>query len=107
MSNGKPRIVGLYRQLSSLNGKDYESITDYIIQTESIASSLREAGEIVSDGLLIAMVLKGLPSNFKPFQTVITQRDKSMMFTEFKVSFLIPTVVGHVTLFMTNITNNI
>ena len=40
LSKGKPRIVGLYHQLSSLNRIDYESITDYIIQTESIASSL-------------------------------------------------------------------
>ena len=51
LSKGKPRIVGLYRQLSSLNRTDHESITDYIIQTESIASSLREAEEIVSDGI--------------------------------------------------------
>ena len=41
-----------------------ESITDYIIRTENISNALKEAGEFISDGLLIAMVLKGLPQNF-------------------------------------------
>ena len=60
-------------------------MTDYIIRTENIASSLREAGEIISDGSLIAMVLKGLPYNFKPFTMVITQKDGNLTFTEIKV----------------------
>ena len=49
-----------------------ESITDYIIRTENISKTIKEAGGVVSNKLLIAMVLKGLPSNFKPFTTVIT-----------------------------------
>ena len=35
-------------------------MTDYIIRAETTASSLRDAVETVSGGLLIAMVLKGL-----------------------------------------------
>ena len=46
---------------------------------------MKEAGEVISDGLLIAMILKGLPPNFKPFTMVITQKKKTLTFSEFKV----------------------
>ena len=47
---------------------------------------LKGAGENISDGLLIAMVLKGLPTEYKPFSVLITQSDKVIIFPEFKVS---------------------
>ena len=50
----------------------------------NISNSLKEAREVISDGLLIAMVLKGLPPNFKPFTMVITQKKKTLTFSEFK-----------------------
>ncbi|CAB4034762.1 Hypothetical predicted protein [Paramuricea clavata] len=50
------------------------------------ATVLRNAFEAVSDALLIAMVLKGLPSNFKTFSATVVQRDKQMTFVEFKVA---------------------
>ena len=40
----------------------------------------------MSDGLLIAMVLKGLPESFKPFVVVVTQSDREHLFTEFKAA---------------------
>ena len=44
-----------------------------------------EAEEIVIDGLEVTMDLKGLPSNFKLFTTVITQKIKeNLLFSEFK-----------------------
>ena len=52
-----------------------ESITDYI-RAENILNSLKETSEVISDGLLIAIVLKGLPSNLKPFAMVMTQKIK-------------------------------
>ena len=52
--------------------------------TENISNTLKEVGEVISDGFLIAMVLKGLPPIFKPFTTVITQK-KMLAFSEFKV----------------------
>ena len=70
---GKPRIIALYTKLTRLNKNHNECMTDYIIRAETTASSLCDAGETVSDGLLIAMVLKGLPANYKPFAAVVTQ----------------------------------
>ena len=63
-----------------------ESVTDYIIRAETASTSLKNAGENISDSLLIAMVLKGLPNEFTPFSTVITQKDKDQAFREFKVA---------------------
>ena len=57
---GKPRNIALYTELTSLNKNHNECMTDYIIRAETTASSLRDAGKTVSDGLLIAIVLKGL-----------------------------------------------
>ena len=61
-------------------------MTDYIIRAETTASSLRDAVETVSDGLLIAMVLKGLPAECKPFVTVVTLSPSTTTFQVFKVS---------------------
>ncbi|GFO01845.1 CCHC-type Zinc finger, nucleic acid binding protein a [Plakobranchus ocellatus] len=52
---GKPRVITLYTELTSLIKLKHESITDYIIRAETSAASLRDAGEKVSDSLLISM----------------------------------------------------
>ena len=64
-----------------------ENITDYVLRAETAAASLKTAGETISDSLLIAMILKGLPqTRFKPFSTVVTPKDKALSFSEFKVA---------------------
>ena len=83
---GKPRIISLYTELTSLSKLSTDSVTDYVIKGETTATALRNAGETVSDGLLIAMILKGLPVQYKPFEVVITQNDKNMTFIDFKVA---------------------
>ena len=62
----KPKVISIYTELTFLKRLESESITDYI-RAENIFSVLKEAGEIISDEL----VLKGLPPNFKPFALVI------------------------------------
>lgn len=84
LPKGKPRIITLYTELTSLKlGK--ESITDFIIRAETITSQLREAKEIISDGLHIAMIVKALPVQYKAFTAVINQKEDDLTFTDFKV----------------------
>lgn len=75
---GKPRIISLYTELTSLQKSDSESVTEYVIRAETTITALRNADETLSDGLLVAMVLKGLPESFKPFTIHVTQRDETI-----------------------------
>ena len=84
--SGKPRIIALYTELTSLNKHANESVTDYVIRGETAAAALNSVGESVSDSLLIAMLLKGLPEGYKPFVVVVTQSDKQQTFIEFKAA---------------------
>ncbi|XP_068227917.1 uncharacterized protein [Palaemon carinicauda] len=61
-----------------------ECVTDYFLRAEAASTSLKSAGETISDSLLIAMVLKGLPEEFTPFNTVVMQKDTESTFPEFK-----------------------
>ena len=73
--NGKLRVIALYPELTLLWKGENETTTDYIIRPETAAAALKTAEEVISDGLLIAMVLKGLPRSYKPFSTVVIQRE--------------------------------
>ena len=86
IGTSKPRIIALYTELTSLKMASSEAVIDYIIRAEKAATSLKNAGEVISDSLLIAMVLKGLPENFKAFSTVVTQKSEQVSFLEFKTA---------------------
>ena len=75
LGKSKPRIISLYGELASLKMAADESVTDYVIRAETASTCLKTAGENISDTLLIAMVLRGLPSEYDSFATVITQKD--------------------------------
>lgn len=81
---GKLWIISLYSELTSLQKSHSESVTQHVIGPESAITALRNAGEILSDGRLVAMVLKGLSESFKPFTTYVTQRDETISFADFK-----------------------
>ncbi|XP_030600151.1 uncharacterized protein LOC115790486 [Archocentrus centrarchus] len=81
---GNPRVISLYTELTSLQKANSESVTDYVLRAEAAITALRNAEETLSDGLLIAMIMKGLPESFKPFIIHVTQNETSMTFTDFK-----------------------
>ena len=49
-----------------------------------MVTALRNAGETLSDGLIIAMVLKGLPRTFVAFSIYVTHSNKELTFSKFK-----------------------
>ena len=80
------RILSLITTLATMSMSEDEEVTDYVIRCENAATSLAQAGEPVSDRILNAMVLKGLPSSFKQFRVFIEQKKKVTPFLEFKRS---------------------
>ena len=83
---GKPRVIALYTELTSLKFRETESMVDYILRAEKMTTTLKSAEDTISYCLLVAMVLKGLPENFKTFSTVITQREAQITFAEVKTA---------------------
>ena len=85
LSKRKLKVISFYTEVTPLRRLESASITDCMIRVENICNALKEAGEVINNGLLIAIVLKGLPLNFKPFTAVITQKKKTLTFSELKV----------------------
>ena len=56
LGTSKPRIISLYTELTTLRMQEDESVTDYLIRAEKAATSLKNAKEVISDSLLVAMV---------------------------------------------------
>ncbi|KAL6461003.1 hypothetical protein MHYP_G00309690 [Metynnis hypsauchen] len=83
-SEEKPRIVGLYTELTNVLMADGEALADYLARVEKIVAALKRAKETLSDALLIAMVLKGLTDDYSPFSVHVTQTKETLTFNEFK-----------------------
>ncbi|KAK3880550.1 hypothetical protein Pcinc_014947 [Petrolisthes cinctipes] len=84
----KPRVISLYKKLSTLRLGGDEQLVDYIIRAEAVTAALKKAGEAVSDSMTMAMVLSGLPQAYDTFSTVVEQREKEMTFQEFKKALM-------------------
>ena len=84
LGKSKPRIISLYFELASLKKGHEETVTDYVLRAEGASAALKSADEKISDSLLIAMCLRGLPPSFNSFATVMTQRDDDIDFVKFK-----------------------
>ena len=66
-----------------------ESVTDYLIRAENIIMALREAGETMSDGRTVSMILGGLPETFKPLAVHVTQNEDNVTLADFKRRLLV------------------
>ena len=66
-----PRVQPLMTQLTGLKRTSREKITDYLTKAGRLKQDLAEAGEVVSDALFTAMILKGLPSDFNSVVAVL------------------------------------
>ena len=75
LSKGKPKIIFLYAELTSHRKGPEESVTDCMLRAERVSTLLKNANEVVSDSLRVAMILKGLPDDYHLFATVVTQRE--------------------------------
>ena len=84
IGKGRPRIVSLYITMTALKKADNETVTEYIIRAEQIITALRGAGEAPSEGLMMAMVMRGLPEKYKPFTLMVTHGSADMKLGEFK-----------------------
>ena len=78
------RILSLIMTLATMKMTSKEDVTDYVLRCESAANALDQAGEPVSDRILNALVLKGLPQSFKQFRVHIEQQKKVTPFIELK-----------------------
>ena len=55
-------------------------------EPKTAAAALKNAGEQVTDSLLLATVLKGIPETCKSFAVVTTQSEKKRTFSDFKAA---------------------
>ena len=84
---GKPRVLSMFRKLTSLKKEEDEDLTGYLLRAENMVNALKQAGEKFSDNLLIAAILKGLPQEYEQFDVYVNQttRDKKISIMDFKV----------------------
>ena len=75
----KPRIINMYMSLTKLRMAENETVTDFLIRAENIITAFRDAGETMSDGLIVAMMLGGLPDSFKPLAVHVTQNEDNVI----------------------------
>ncbi|XP_047246928.1 uncharacterized protein LOC124883715 isoform X2 [Girardinichthys multiradiatus] len=83
-SEEKPRIVGLYTELTNVQMADREALADNLARVEKIVAALNRAKETLSDAPLTAMVLKGLVEEYNPFSVHVSQTKETLTFSEFK-----------------------
>ena len=75
-SSERPRLQATMTKLTSLSMNAGEKIQDYLARAEDLQLDLQEVGEEISASMFMAMVLKGLPSDFSGIVTVLNHGEK-------------------------------
>ena len=81
---GKTRVVTLWIEFATVEKLPSETSTSYILRVEKISTSLKNAGETISDSTLVAMSMKGLTEPvYGPFVHLMKMQNEES-FTSFK-----------------------
>lgn len=70
-SSERPRIHKTLSQLTSMKMTGCEQVADYLSRAEELQMDLAEAGEPVTDSMFIAMLLKGLSTEYDNIVTLL------------------------------------
>ena len=81
---GKTRVVTLWIEFATVEKLPSETSTSYILRVEKISTSLKNAGETISDSTLVAMSMKGLTEPvYGPFVHLMKMQNEES-FASFK-----------------------
>ena len=67
MLSGKPKVIFLYTELTTLSKGENKSMTDCTLRAEVAVAALKNDVEEVSNAFLIAMILKGTSTRIQSF----------------------------------------
>ena len=87
IGTSKPCVISLYCELTTLKMAADEDVVAYLLRAETYATRLKAAKENVSDSLLIAMIIKGLPTRYRTFTAMVSQmKSDDLDYAHFKTS---------------------
>lgn len=86
--SGLDRRIGLLQKLCSVQLTDCSSVEDYVNQIISTAQKLNEIGFSVNDEWIGSLLLKGLPSEYKPMIMTIGSTGKALTADSVKMKLL-------------------
>ena len=70
-SSERPRIQNLFTNLINISMGQNETVVDYLSRAEDYQLNLSENNESISDEMFKSIILKGLPSRFENFVTLV------------------------------------
>jgi hypothetical protein len=83
-STERPRVQMLLAKLTGLKMDSTERVKDYLLRAEELKLNLEEVNEGVTEGMMVSIVLSGLPQRFKQFVIVCNHGDKVRTFNDLK-----------------------
>ena len=81
------RIYGLWRSFINSRMEERDAAS-YLASIDETVAALKEAGETISDGLMVVCTLDGLSRNFVSFVDIANQRNPPYKYEELKIALL-------------------